>query len=402
MFAKPFDQIAKEDIERLITDGIREGRQVDYKQKPPGGGDGERKEFAADATSFANAAGGYIIFGVTEQKDAAGKNTGLPASADGLANVNGDQEVLRLESMLRANVDPIIPGSRFRIIDGFPTGPVILLHIPRSWTAPHMVAVTSDSRFHTRGSAGKQSMDVREIRSAFVLSAEMPTLIRRFRDERLGRIEADETPVRLQHHGRIVLHMVPFSSVDPEATTIDLTAWAEDPTRLEPLYGGTGWAKRFNFDGLVTYCGPTKEVQWSYLQVFRSGAIESAMMLMEPHQDGNNYAHPWSVEKDVVAAVARYLRLLRSHGIDLPVVVAVSLLRVRGSVVPVPKLWDKPMTPLDRDALILPDVLVRDHGEDLPKVMRPAFDALWQAWGFPQSRCYGKDGKWNGGEHAYY
>ncbi len=139
MFGKPFDEITKEDIERLVTDQRREGREIDYKQKLPGGSDGERKEFAADATSFANAAGGYIIFGVTEQKDAAGKNTGLPASIDGLANVNADQEVLRLESMLRANVDPIIPGCRFKDVDGFPNGPVILLHIPRSWAAPHMV-----------------------------------------------------------------------------------------------------------------------------------------------------------------------------------------------------------------------------------------------------------------------
>jgi hypothetical protein len=154
MFTKTFDEITKADIDRLVTDGIREGRQLDYKAELPGRTDKDKKELARDVTSFANAAGGYVIYGITDQKDAAGKNTGVPAPVTGLSGVNGEQEILRLEGMIRGNVDPGIPGVRMKAVDGFADGPVIILQIPKSWSAPHMVNVDKDSRFYSRGSGG--------------------------------------------------------------------------------------------------------------------------------------------------------------------------------------------------------------------------------------------------------
>jgi hypothetical protein len=47
---------------------------------------------------------------------------------------------------------------------------------------------------------------------------------------------------------------------------------------------------------------------------------------------------------------------------------------------------DAPLTPIDRTALQLPDVLVGDWPvADLPELFRPAFDRLWQASGFLRS-----------------
>ena len=53
--------------------------------------------------------------------------------------------------------------------------------------------------------------------------------------------------------------------------------------------------------------------------------------------------------------------------------------------------------PLDRDILILPDVLLVDDGtEEQPiaeATLRPVFDALWQAFGVVGSPNYSNDGK---------
>lgn len=120
MFSKSFDEITKADVDLLIADQVPEGRTLDYKAELPGKSDGQRKEFAADVSSFANAAGGYIVFGVAEAKDGSGKNTGTPDKATGLANTNGDEAILRLESMARANIEPPIPGLRTKHRHGDP------------------------------------------------------------------------------------------------------------------------------------------------------------------------------------------------------------------------------------------------------------------------------------------
>ena len=83
MINKPFDLIEKADVDALVADEVREGRTVDYKETVPGSADGEKTEFLADVSSFANASGGYIIYGIREKRDGDGKPTGIPESAKG-------------------------------------------------------------------------------------------------------------------------------------------------------------------------------------------------------------------------------------------------------------------------------------------------------------------------------
>ena len=68
MIPKRFDEITKADIDALVANGVAEGRTLDYKRTLPGGKDDEKREFLADVSSFANAAGGDIIFGVEEDQ----------------------------------------------------------------------------------------------------------------------------------------------------------------------------------------------------------------------------------------------------------------------------------------------------------------------------------------------
>src|SRR5437868_6690849 len=114
MIAKRFHQITKNDIDSLITNSVREGRTIEYKQQLPGGKDDDKKEFLADVSSFANASGGDLLLGVEELRDAANKATGIPESAHGLSGINVDQEIRRLESMIRDGIEPRIPAVQIR------------------------------------------------------------------------------------------------------------------------------------------------------------------------------------------------------------------------------------------------------------------------------------------------
>ena len=164
MIPRDFDGITKADIEALVANAVAEGRAIEYKQQLPGNGDKDKKEFLADVSSFANAGGGDIIFGVVEKRDGDNKPTDLPEKAEGLAGINAGAEMNRLDAIIQSGIEPRIPGCRIRSIDGFASGPVLVIRIPKSWAAPHMVTFKNLSRFFTRTSAGKQQLDVGEIR----------------------------------------------------------------------------------------------------------------------------------------------------------------------------------------------------------------------------------------------
>lgn len=166
IFSLPLDQVNADRLEALKTDGIREGRHLEYKEALPGTSDDEKKEFLADATSFANAAGGDLIYGVKGRRDSAGIPTGEIEVIVGLPNLNLDAEQLRLENMFRDGVAPRISPLTFHLISRDPAPPCLLVRVPRGWAGLHMITYKNWSRFYTRNSGGKYQLDVNEIRAS--------------------------------------------------------------------------------------------------------------------------------------------------------------------------------------------------------------------------------------------
>lgn len=209
------EEIKETDIARLITDKISEIKTLEFKQTLPGNRDGDKKEFLADVSSFANAAGGDLLYGVKETAGIASEACGAVADVD--------SEILRLENIIRDGISPRIPGISTRSIPITGKPPVVLIRIPHSWAQPHMVKVGGSSKFFSRNSAGKYQLDVDEIRAAFALSETSAEQIRNFRRERLAAIVAGETPVPLDDNPpRIVVHSVPVGVFNP-ASRLDLS-----------------------------------------------------------------------------------------------------------------------------------------------------------------------------------
>jgi len=57
MIPKRLADISESDLLAPITEGVAEGRSIDYKRELPGNSDGDKKEFLADASSFSNTVG---------------------------------------------------------------------------------------------------------------------------------------------------------------------------------------------------------------------------------------------------------------------------------------------------------------------------------------------------------
>ena len=382
MIPKRFDEITKADIDALLANCVPEGRTLDYKRTLPGGKDDEKREFLADVSSFANAAGGDIIFGVDEDQ-------GVPTVVNGLQGIDPDAENLRLESSIRSGIEPRVPAVQIKAVGGFLAGPVMVLRIPKSWSSPHMVTYKGSSRFFSRTNAGKCQMDVTEIRSAFLFSEAIPERMKRFRDDRLAKIVSGETPVPMEAGGKVVLHILPVSAFSGPPT-IDVRAVAAG-SHLPPILDGA-WDERLNVDGFMA-CWPMRSDKYStYTQLFRSGAVE----VVDRFSVIQNERLETAYEARLVAGVQKYLKLMNALEIEPPLVFMLSMVGVKGVTLGVaPHFRGSGLVPaIDRDVVLLPDVLVEDLSQHPAKILKPIFDAVWQAAGHAQSCNYDQAGEW--------
>lgn len=396
MIDTPIDRIDKDFIDQLIQDKEPEGTTLEYKRDLPRPQDRKHnEEFAKDISSFANTTGGYIFYGIEGERDQDNKATGTPASVAGISGETGDQAILRLDQILQSWVDPrIMPMPQFKEVNGFAAGgSVLAVRIPKSLNGPHMV-VKGDNRFWYRAGAGKSHLDVHQIRSAFLASDEIPRRIQRFREERIASIVTKQTPIPLNGDPKFVIHVIPltaFAATQPDPLP--------DHSRLG--YGMLpdsfpGASSRFNFDGILFYSSYRENGgHCGYTQIFRNGSIEGTF---------SDFTGPWG-EMDPVTGIlslvlvselydliGKYLKFLRQTNTPSPVVVLVSLVGVKECIlVTSAEVYRMRKNHIDRDILLLPEVILEDLSQTPDKVLRPILDVLWQAAGY--SRCTLYDGQ---------
>jgi len=139
---------------------------------------------------------------------------------------------------------------------------------------------------------------------------------------------------------------------------------------------------RHNVDGFLTWNAAPSEPVTAYLQLFRSGAVESVLIL--PTQElvqGARAVSALDIELALLECADMLLKNCVEWRIGMPVVIALSLLTVGDTFFQTAH----GRSPFDRGEIHLPDLLVDDpESADLPVLLRPLLDSLWQAAGYPQ------------------
>jgi hypothetical protein len=382
---KSLDDVTEQDLIALKDDQVRESKTIDYKEMLPDNSDSKKKDFLANVSSFANAAGGHLIYGIKEVE-------GLAVDISGCDVADIDAEIRRLDSIIQSGLDPRVMRISIHGVKLSNSRVVIILRIPRSWSAPHMITFQDWARFYSRNSAGKYMLDVPEIRSAFLLTESTAEQIRKFRVERIERVLAGEEPVLLQDAPKLILHVVPLSAFDRVAG-IDLEMAEGNSGQLRPMYEYiSGWSLRRNFDGLLMYSRKSSEpVVESYTQVFRSGIIESVDA--ELMHDADRMIQITLLELEVIESTKRFLAFLKESGVEPPLLVFVSVMGVKGFYLRTDRTKLRG-EPIDRDSLIPPEIIIENFQQEIAEVLRPVFDIIWNAGGFPKSPSYDDQGVW--------
>ncbi len=380
----------------LIANQVAEGRMLDYKLIQPGNSDDDKKEFLADVSSFANTAGGHLIFGMEEDQ-------GIALNLPGISGLDSDQEKLRLENIIRDGVAPRIAGISIQSVLLQNGNLVIVIHIPKSWSSPHMVTFKGASRFFARNSAGKYQLDVQEIRQAVLLSESTAERIKNFRLDRLSQIIAGNTPIPVGDNAKLILHCVPLSAFQ-SGQMIDMSTAGKN---YHNFFAEQRFSSRYNLDGILLFLNfrdgsPPPE----YLQIFRQSHIEyvngyiiGSNLLGSPN---TNKIQIKDVELEVIKITKNILDYQRSLRIEPPIIISISLSQIKGYV------FDNPSSlrveaayhnhGIDRNDLILPEVLIDkypDSNDEMSQDLKPIFDVIWNAAGWPRSMNYNENGIWH-------
>ena len=264
------EDLTEADLQRLIDARVVERRDIDYKRETYGGKDADHAEFLADASSFANTLGGDLVIGMEER-------AGLPISFHPFRG-DADAEILRLETLARTGLQPRISDLAGRAIPLAGGGCVIVLRIPRSFSAPHRIGRRGkgEHRFWGRTSNGKYELDVDELRRLFVRAPELADRIRQFRAGRVAQVVRGDGPVKLLDGPVLLIHIVPFSSFDLEPQLSIDRVW-DDYERFPPPGSAAPQNRVTNFEGVLmtSNADETALRQRAYVQVFRNGVVEA-------------------------------------------------------------------------------------------------------------------------------
>jgi hypothetical protein len=383
MIQKRLEDISEDNLLGLISNGIAEGRTIEYKRDLPGGTDASKKEYLADVSSFANTSGGDLIFGMEE----AG---GVPTQITGLTSTDLDAELRRLDSITAAGLAPRIRYHTHTVDCGGKR--VLVVRVERSWIGPHRVVLTGHDKFYARNSAGKYSLDVDELRAAFTLSNTVTERIRAFRTDRIIALSNNHTPIPFVEHPKIVLHCIPVESFAGRPQ-YDVLQYYHHQDRLQPMQG-SGWQVRINLEGVVSYSG---NPAYSYTQVHRNGVIEVVNGSILGNEYGGKKLIPSFIYE---GAVLNYLPLcfqkLQELGCSAPVIVALTLTNVKGVQMGLDGVavgFDIGQ-PINTETLVLPEAVVEDFSTSPDKILRPMFDLVWNACGYPKSKNFDREGNW--------
>lgn len=385
----PLDRITAADIEHLVTMRVAESLVLDYKRESYDPGEDGNSEYLKDISSFANTVGGDIVIGLAEQDGAADEIVGFPG--------NLDREMLRLEQVPMTGIEPRLASLKVRSI---PTssGPVIIVRVARSYMPPHRVIARKSNRFWARAGTMKYEPNVEQLRQLFTNGPQLGERVRAFHLDRLVKITAGDTPIPMSVSGKLAIHVVSIPAF-ADGRLADIWRIIEKgahvplpPDELRLIKKST-----VNFDGFVNFARSDGTQRGAYAQFHRNGAIEGVADL-QTDREGKSILRGESLTRLVIETIRQYVKVLDSYEAGLPISINLSICNASKTVTryEVPGGGYGETGPAGREILAVPEILLHDADVDIPAIMLPAFDMLWNAFGRERCDAYDSGGKWLG------
>lgn len=179
----------KSDLSVLIeNEDYRENEYIDYKRtfaflemSKGKERDAKKSEFKSDVCSFANAEGGYLIFGVSDKN-------GCASAIDGIEVTNNDTDKFELDRRNDLNgIQPKVPPLQFSFIKLDSGKYVVVIYIKHDGFSPYVhVEDEKNYKVYKRYGNGKRVMPYTELRQMFNSSLTLEQSINDYTKSRIN------------------------------------------------------------------------------------------------------------------------------------------------------------------------------------------------------------------------
>ena len=213
---KSFVECTAEDLLTLIDNpDFRENEYIDYKQnfaflELPKGKERNEKiaEFKSDVCSFANANGGFLIFGVSDVEGCASELLGIEID-------NTDRfELDRRNNLI--SIQPKMPYLKFHFVKLENEKYVVIIYIKHDNFAPYThVEDEKNYKMYKRVGNRKQTITYTELKNMFSQSLSLDKEIYNYRMERIDFYRNQEDDEECTYSQFLMLHIIPETFLDP-------------------------------------------------------------------------------------------------------------------------------------------------------------------------------------------
>lgn len=271
---KAIPECTEADLQVLIDNpDYRENEYLDYKRRfsflevDKSLKQEHISEFRSDVCAFANADGGYLIFGISEKK-------GIPSEILGvdIPGNNTDKFELERKNNLQT-ILPKIPSVKFHFIPLENGKYVVILQILKDGFSPYIhLEGEKNYLIYKRIGNGKASMSYSEIQLQFTQSLNLEREIAQFRRQRIDYFRANEDDDYNSYSKFAMVHIIPDTFLDrthnKNIYVLNQTSKNSLSTVFQPF--DCSGNPRPNVDGLH-FCGYKSKREG---QIWNSGTLE--------------------------------------------------------------------------------------------------------------------------------
>ena len=406
MIPKPVHEITIQDFQQLIDDNAVETKTLEFKrdfyrlniqdQKTK---DEAKTELLKDISAFANTNGGDLIIGVDEEAGAAIKIVGFTCD-------DPDALFRQIKQLTDSWIEPRIDLSYKSI----PTGIdqiVMLIRVESSVNGPHRVTFKQHNQFYLRGFGSISTMDINELRNAFLFSQSLSDKIRRFRHDRFEAIIRDSNlpqPTRFRE-SFLLVHIIPEQAFT-SSHQLSAQEFKTSASRMR-LLNNSRPECRLNLDGYLLSHSPEVQgpAEWSFTQFYKNGIVEmycSGMRIEYPnrHKSTTEYIVNEHTLHSVVSVSHDNLEVVWNLGVRSTSWMFVSLGFMTETMVDNRNQFPfDPSIRIDRNHLEIQEVMIPaslstpPSSLDIGKAAKPIYDSIWNSSGLPKCTFYDESGE---------
>jgi len=219
---------------------------------------------------------------------------------------------------------------------------------------------------------------------------------RQISEARLNTITARLGPAaNLSSEKLVCIHVVPASAISG-GNTLAVNELNTKATFLAP-FGSTGYNTDFNGDGVVRVDSERDGKTESYLQIFRSGILESvnSRMLIGPGRQDGLPGPAFCTRLGMF--LDNVLTFLQAVKVPPPVCILLTFVGLKGTPLLAEADAGYSVRDFDRDSIKLPEIVLDDFAldPDPKRLLRAPLDVLWQHAGLDSCPYFLSDGTWN-------